>query len=105
MPPKKTDLSKLSDVELEKELSRRRQERIDKRAAQRRKANAAVVSHAAALLDILTEHGKTSCDDKDPRNATNGCDRCFLLVLMRSNYMDNDYKLLLSFVKDPIDAK
>jgi len=105
--PKKPDLTKMSDDELEKELSRRRQERLQKRRDERQEANNLIVQHVDALLRMVTKHGKTSCSDASPRNDyINGCDRCTLLNIRASGCMDHDYKLMLSFAKDAIeDAK
>lgn len=105
--PKKTDLSKLSDTALERELTRRRLERLQKKRDERQAQNAHIIEHIEALLAVVSKHTKTSCSDESVRNDyAHGCDRCTLLIIRQTGCMDNDYKLLLSLVKDPIeDAK
>ncbi len=80
------DLKLASDGELQTALHNLKAELQIREAArmkveQERKQNMAclVLRHIDALLELVPQHGPTSCSDEDPRNANRPCTRCQLL--------------------------
>lgn len=86
---KKSDLSKFKDEDLAAEILRRKIAQAEAEQAERTKVHDAVRKHIGALLEIVGEHGRTSCSDTNRVNEGR-CTRCSLLVIKECDWIDQD---------------
>lgn len=89
------DLTKIPKKQLEQELARR--EAAEERLAEERKRARAefLFSKLEPLLEIASEHSRTSCNDSKIVNVERGCLRCFLLDAKSCGWWDSEYELVM----------
>jgi hypothetical protein len=91
------NLDHFSDAELQAELKRRR-EAEKQRIIEQREADAQFwtekIDH---ILELIPEHGRTTCSDANPKNE-HRCSRCYALYAKQFQW-DSDRNLSITITK------
>jgi hypothetical protein len=87
------DLTNVPLDQLRAEVQRRENEAKQQRNENLALRQALIVDHVDTLLQLVPEHGRTSCSDANPGNAASDrnprCNRCQLLRIKQDNYNDS----------------
>ena len=83
----------VSDDELRAELERRNEGR--RKAAEREQEahERFILEHISLLLQLVPEHGRTSCLEKDPAYNYRRCTRCTLLHIQQYMWIPDRIRL------------
>jgi hypothetical protein len=92
------DLSAYSFNDLRAELQRREDEEKERKREAWSKRIQFLTDHVDALLELISEHGRTSCSDDDPCNKGR-CHRCTVLSAQKDHYWDSSYDVEISIVR------
>lgn len=89
------DLSKLSTKQLQAELKKREVEEYRRKEQLKRERAEKLFAKVDILLQIASEHSRSSCNDKSLSNVDRGCLRCFLLDAKFCGWWDPEYELVI----------
>lgn len=95
-----SDLSKFSDKELKKEISRREEEKRAVKVALLRRHHEIVLNNIHVVLALVPEHDRTSCSDDDRGNEKR-CVRCALLAIQSQGWVPDRLRVSVAVSFEP----